>query len=331
MTLPRKQLICPESTPYYHVTSRCVRRAFLCGIDHYTQKSYEHRKPWLLDKIKQLANIFTIDICAYAIMSNHYHLILHINLADNHDLSDVDVVERWRQLFATPILVDDWRVGKQQSTAQQEALAELIAKWRTRLKDISWLMRCLNEDIARRANQEDKCKGHFWEGRFKSQALLDEKALLTCMTYVDLNPMRANICQRIEEQEFTSIYERIQQYKAKQNEYTEAKLELLPFERQFDSRQPNEIPFYFEEYLQLVDWTGRAIRDDKRGHIPAHQPKLLHELGIEQDSWLQLVSHFSRSFGSAAGSWEHLTAHSIRAGHCWTRGQAACNRLSGFG
>ncbi|MCE0558991.1 hypothetical protein [Motilimonas sp. E26] len=103
-------------------------------------------------------------------MSNHYHLILHINLADNRDLSDVDVVERWQQLFATPMLVGDWRVGKQQSNAQQEVVAELIAKWRKRLKDISWFMRCLNEDIARRANQEDKCKGHFWKGRFKSQA-----------------------------------------------------------------------------------------------------------------------------------------------------------------
>ncbi|MCE0558986.1 transposase, partial [Motilimonas sp. E26] len=168
-------------------------------------------------------------------------------------------------------------------------------------------------------------------GRFKSQALLDEKALLTCMTYVDLNPIRADMCQRIEDQEFTSIYERIQQYKAKQDANKITKSELLPFEHQFDSRQPHEIPFYFDEYLQLVDWTGRAIRDDKRGYIPANQPKLLHELGIEQDSWLQLVSHFSRSFGIAAGSWEHLTAHSIRAGHCWTRGQAACNQLSGFG
>ncbi len=139
------------------------------------------------------------------------------------------------------------------------------------------------------------------------------------------------MCQRIEEQEFTSIHERIQQYKANKDAHQVTKSELLPFERQFNSRQPHEIPFYFEEYLQLVDWTGRAIRNDKLGYIPANQPKLLQELGIEQDSCLQLVSHFSRSFGSAAGSWEHLTAHSIRAGHCWTRSQTACNRLSGFG
>ena len=74
MTSPSRTLIDLDSTPYYHCIACCVRRAFLSGEDSLTGNSYEHRKSWVVDLLKELANIFAIEVCASAVMSNHYHV-----------------------------------------------------------------------------------------------------------------------------------------------------------------------------------------------------------------------------------------------------------------
>lgn len=101
MTRARNQLISLDTTPYYHTISRCVRRAFLCGEDTLTGKNYEHRKQWAIDRLRELSGVFAIDICAYAIMSNHYHLVLRINAQKAEGWSDAQVIERWGKLFNT--------------------------------------------------------------------------------------------------------------------------------------------------------------------------------------------------------------------------------------
>ena len=141
---------------------------------------------------------------------------------------------------------------------------------RARLYDLSWFMRCLNEPIARMANLEDGCTGRFWEGRFKSQALLDERAELQAMAYVDLNPIRAQMAATLEDSDFTSIQTRLDQ--------ADSPMKSLLLAFAGDSHKdnnPEHIPYNFIEYIQLVDWTGRQIRPDKRGAIDAAAPEIL--------------------------------------------------------
>ena len=207
MPKARKLQICTNETPYYHLVSRCVRRAFLCGSSE--TYNFEHRRDWILERLTLLTQMFAIDIAAFALMSNHYHLVVRVDTVKASGWSYQEIAERWQLLFRLPILVDRYLSGHSSGETENQVTETIIENWRTRLCDISWFMRCLNEHIARRANFEDHCTGRFWEGRFKSQALLDEKALLTAMAYVDLNPIRAQMASTPESSDYTSIQQRL--------------------------------------------------------------------------------------------------------------------------
>ena len=152
-------------------------------------------------------------------------------------------------------------------------------------------MKCLNEPIARLANKEDNCSGHFWEARYKSQALLTEEALLTCMAYVDLNPIRAAMCETPEESDHTSIKERIEptldlaaaiSQQIDQQSLQRFELPLKPlakFEGNITEHEQQGVLFSLQQYLQLVDTTGRIIREGKRGAIPLQLSPILERLG----------------------------------------------------
>jgi REP element-mobilizing transposase RayT len=319
MGYARKNLVSLQDTPYYHCIGRCVRRAWLWGTDAYSGKDYSHRKQWAIDRLEQLCSIFAIEVCAYAVMSNHYHLVLHVDAERARGWSQHQVVKRWTLLFRAPTLVKRWQSGEALE-AESRAAEAIIEGWRVRLHDVSWFMRCLNEHLARRSNIEDECTGRFWEGRFKSQALLDEAGLLTAMAYVDLNPIRAGIAKTPEDSEFTSIYDRIKRvrFASEGQSSPTSSLPLRPFSDEI--KRNDSIPFSLRDYLMLVDWSGRAIRAGKRGFIDAEQPQILKRLSIDSESWEILMSRRGTVFGRAMGRLDAMRLHAVTLGQSWVRG-----------
>jgi len=309
MTQPRKRLVSLSDTPYYHCISRCVRRAFLCGTDPVSGFDFSHRRGWILKRLKRLSAVFAIDLCAYAVMSNHYHVVVHIDRQQALSWSDSEVVRRWLELFSGPPLAQRFREGDNLSAAELAVIAQWAQTWRARLHNLSWFMRCLNEAIARLANHEDHCTGRFWEGRFKSQALLDERALLACMAYVDLNPIRAGLAQTPERSEFTSIKKRIDQP------------EENGLRRFSGNVEENDcLPFAFEDYLQVVDWSGRALASGKKGCIPANAPPILTRLGMQDSALLSYLQHRPNRFLTALGPVDRLRAMAQSVGRKFVKG-----------
>ncbi|GLQ30377.1 transposase [Litoribrevibacter albus] len=308
MPKPRKAQISLDATPYYHCVSRCVRRAFLCGLDDLTGKSYEHRRGWLENKLLSLPAIFAIDIAAYAIMSNHYHVVLYVDAEQAKNWTDYEVAERWHKLFRGSLVSTKFLKHQELTEGEKITLGLQITKWRERLQDISWFMRVLNEAIAREANREDQCSGRFWEGRFKSQALLDEKALLACMAYVDLNPVRAKIARTPEHSDHTSIKKRYQTAVKTQepNPSKNQVKELLPFTGYPNNEQKKGLPVPLTDYLALVDWTGRIVREDKCGALSNTLPPILDRLSLDQQEWLRLSQSFETSYKTFAGDSDRI-------------------------
>lgn len=329
MPLPRSSLVCLDNTPYYHCIGRCVRRAFLCGKDALTGRSFEHRRGWIVARLAKLAEAFAIDVCAYAVMSNHYHVVLKINTAQASAWSDDEVLSQWCDLFEGPLLIQRYRTGERLSTAELGRVVEFVATYRARLADLSWFMRCLNEPIARMANAEDNCTGRFWEGRFKSQALLDEKALISCMAYVDLNPIRAGIAQTPEKSDFTSIQQRIHaaspQIRPPAQKLSTVIPRLLKFADRMDDH--NQLPFTCDDYLQLVDWSGRAIHPNKQSKIAGTLPPILTRLGIQPNPLLRYLNRKERGFVNVIGTRNAIQNAAIAMGRKFLKGLSAADRL----
>jgi len=322
-----------------------------------------------VERLEQLAGVFAVDVAAYAVMSNHFHIVVRIDADRVQDWDAEEVLRRWTQVFAGPLLVQRYLADPDSlGTAETAAVLDWVETYRSRLMDLSWYMRVLNESIARMANAEDGMTGRFWEGRFKSQALLDDAAVLTAMAYVDLNPIRAKLAETPKTSNYTAIAERLAELQGRvprphvagsddlrgadrtgEADETENPPEspdqgnqcpslqkqprlaalpcapLMPFDA--TGRLATAIPFAFEDYLELVDGSGRVIREDKRGFIPGATPAILERLSIDPEQFIRTAGRTLHRFGSAIGTPEHLTERCVSRNVAYLRGIRAARVL----
>ncbi len=299
MTVARSQLVDVSVTRYYHCISRCVRRAHLCG------DRFEHRKQWIEDRLERLAGCFGVAVCGFAVMDNHLHVLVRLDIAEAGTWSAEEIVRRWfvayppktpigKEIKVTQALVDHH--------AKDKKRVELL---RERLVDLGWFMKALKEPLARMANREDDCKGTFWESRYKSIAILDEEALLATCAYIDLNPVAAGIAAVPETSRHTSVRRRVRHVKAQGKlsvlkaaergsvsgsraaGNVEEGLWLCPVEdrrRQGSAREGMIEGFSLGGYLMLIDYTSRLRRQGK-ARVSREVASIFARLGTNADAW----------------------------------------------
>ena len=296
MTRPRKQLINREDGGFYHIVSRCVRRAWLSGRDPVTGKDFSHRRDWIEARLLALAKIFTLDVYGYAVMSNHYHIVIHYRPREGELLSNTEVARRWLTLFP-PRCPDDIDAHIDELSGDVQRISEL----RKRLSDLSWYMQCLNAPIARRSNLEDGCTGRFWDGRYYSKALPDERAVYACMAYTDLNPIRARLTDRIDAPEHTALRRRLDEARRipRMLDTAVAPLAFDSAEHQIATSGQSVLEMDLRSYRALVEWTAGCMSHSP-DDLPLQQRAPPSAL-TDPTSWLTALASLRRRTGLSLG------------------------------
>ena len=245
-------------------------------------------------------------------MHNHYHLVVYVDPKAPEAWSDLEVAQRWLKVF--PGRYNNPKFKTQRAYRLQAMVKDplLIATYRERLGNLSWLMRRINEPLAKKANAEDFCRGHFWESRFKSQALLDEGAALTCMAYVDLNPIRAGEATSLSESHHTAIKKRLNTLS---DEALQATIQSIA-----GKVKNRTMVLRLKDYVDLVEWTGQAIIYPNKSRLPNHVCSTLEQLNLNHENWLNQVQHFGDHYYSFVGCINRLKDKAKRLGQQWLKG-----------
>lgn len=328
MTKARSKIVDPNTTRWYHCISRCVRKAFLLQSGDPARGGFD-AKAWIEERLRFLAELFAVQVGGFSIMDSHFHILLRLNIELVKEWSAAEVVRR-------ALLLHPPRDSKRQLVQVTQAMIEekaqdeaFVAKYRKYLGSLSWFMKSLKEPLSRLANKADGCKGAFFEGRFKSIAILDFESLMSVCSYIDLNPVAAGMTSTPEASPHTSVKERVDHVMAQGRvadlraylqgsvlaSQAAAGLEeglwLIPIEdrRLIDSeREGFMVGFTLGNYLALVEQTGRMLREGKASIAP-DLADIFDRLGTTAARWEKRVKKLDsdRPYGAfMAASRERL-------------------------
>jgi len=274
----------------------------------------------------ELCDIFSVSIYAYAVMDNHYHIVLYLDPIPPQNWRAEEIAEKW--LLAYPGQYSNPKFAKQRELKKQAIIAdkEKLEKYRKRLGSLSWFMGRLNEPLAKQSNQEEDCTGRFWEGRYSSQALLDEAAVFSCMAYIDLNPIRAGIAEKVEESQYTAINKRVEQLK---------EVDPIDVQKELDASmtaithhiKSKQLLISLKDYIELVEYAAKSIKYPSKSAIPAHVKSTLSSLNLQPNHWLKQVESFSEHYCHVVGPIEKMRERAAQLKKRCLKGASAAKLL----
>lgn len=162
----------------YHVISRTTGQEFMLG---------DLEKEYLMNRIKLLSSVYFAKVFSFSILSNHFHLLVQMESGDGY--SDAEIERRFRR-----------RYGSKRAFPKEE-----VAHYRAKWSDLSEYVKEIKQGFSYWYNRRHDRRGYFWSERFKSVVVEDGAALLSCMAYIDLNAVRANLVDRPEDYRYCGL------------------------------------------------------------------------------------------------------------------------------
>ena len=144
-------------------------------------------KDYLLDTIKRFGKLYFVDILGFALMGNHFHLLVRMH--PEFKYKNEEIQKRINQFY-----------NNHKTIHQTE-----VSKYREKLGYLSEFMKDIKQCFTRKYNKENKRRGFFWGQRFKSVIVENGETLINCLAYIDLNPVRANIVEKPEDYRWNTL------------------------------------------------------------------------------------------------------------------------------